>query len=98
MAAALGLLVVPAILLTLVAVLMLKSAFGAAGLIASAVFLALLYFMVFKLLRTMRRWDHDEQVSSLKELKQAEREGEQAESAALEQLELKAVREANHRA
>jgi hypothetical protein len=79
MAAALELLVVPAILLTLIALLTLKSSFGVAGVIATGVFLFLLYFMIVKLLRTMRRSDHDQQESELKKLKQAEREGEQAE-------------------
>jgi hypothetical protein len=90
MAAALELIVVPAILLTLIALLLLKTSFGAAGIVATVVFLGLLYFVIVTLLRTMRRLDHDQQVSSFKAFKQAEREGEQAEREAREQLEREA--------
>jgi hypothetical protein len=90
MAAALELVVLPAILLTLIALLLLKSSFGAAGIVATVVFLGLLYFVIVNLLRTMRRSDHDQQVSSFKAFKQAEREGEQAEREAREQLEREA--------
>jgi flagellar biosynthesis/type III secretory pathway M-ring protein FliF/YscJ len=99
MAAALELLVLPAILLTLIALLLLKSSFGAAGIVATVVFLGLLYFVIVKLLRQMRRWDHEQQVSSYKAFKQAEREGEQAERETREQLKHEAEqaeREAHH--
>jgi hypothetical protein len=80
MAAALLLVILPAILLTLIVLLLIGADLGAAGIVAAAVFLGLLYFMIVKLLRQVRRWDHDAQVSSQIALKQAEREGEQAEA------------------
>ncbi|MGE0395857.1 MAG: hypothetical protein AB7T06_03940 [Kofleriaceae bacterium] len=60
MAAALELLVLPAILLTAITLLFLKSSFSTPALVATAVFLTLLYFFVVKLLRQMRRWDGEE--------------------------------------
>jgi hypothetical protein len=79
MAAALELIVLPAILCTLIVLLLLKTSLGIASIVGTVVFLGLLYFVVVKLLQTMRRWDHDQQVSSDLAFKQAELAGEQAE-------------------
>lgn len=81
MAAALELIVLPAILLTAIALLLLKTSLGTAGVVATAVFLGLLYFVVIKLLRQMRRWDHEQMVSEREAFEQAEHEGEERERA-----------------
>jgi len=88
MVAALELIVLPAILLTLILVVLLfKTGLDAAGIAATAVFIGLLYFFIIKLLRQLRRWDHEQAVRERKAFVQAEREGEQAEREAREQAE-----------
>lgn len=90
MGAALEIIIVPVILLSVIAVLLLKANLSVAGIVGTSVFLFLLFFVIIKLLRQMRRWDHTQAVSSRKALKLAEREGELAERRAREQVKREA--------
>jgi hypothetical protein len=71
MPAALEIIVLPTLLLTLIVLLLLQTDVGPATIVATALFLGLLYFVAIKLLRLMRRWDHERAVREREELEKA---------------------------
>ena len=72
MGAALELIVLPVILITLLVLLLLKASLGAATIFASAVVLGLLYFVVIKLLRQLQRSDLAAEAEDRAEVKRVE--------------------------
>jgi hypothetical protein len=76
MGAALEILIVPTLLITLVTVLLLKAGLSTPCLVAMGVFMGLLYFVIIKLLRQMRRYDQLSEAYERKERERAEREAE----------------------
>lgn len=59
MPAALELIILPTVLLTVVGVILAKTSLALAGVIATLVFVGLLYFTIVMLLRQMRRWERE---------------------------------------
>ena len=78
MGAALELFVLPVILITALVLVLLKTSFGVASILASAVVLGLLYFVVIKLLRQLERSDITEEKEERAEVKRLEKEAREA--------------------
>ena len=78
MGAALELIVLPVILITLLVLLLLKASLGAATIFASAVVLGLLYFVVIKLLRQLQRSDLAAEAEDRAEVKRVEQAAREA--------------------
>jgi hypothetical protein len=78
MGAALELFVLPAILITVLVLVLLKASVSAASIFASAVILGLLYFVVIKLLRQLERSDLKSDAQDRAEIKRREKEAREA--------------------
>jgi len=78
MAAILELLFLPALIITLLVFGLMAADASTATIVAGAVVLGLLYFMLIKMLRDTRRYDHESEAADLAELKRVEREAELA--------------------
>lgn len=72
MGAALEIFIIPVILVTLLVLVLLGTSLSAASILASAVFLGLLYFAVIKLLGQLRRADRQAEEEDRAEIHRAE--------------------------